>query len=281
MCVNAERAQLSLFPNPERERRGGWVARVPIFASGTLKKEFRRHNTGQWEFEAARAVAAMLERAGTWSASAPLAATRNGASGDVAIYRCSDGASFLLTWGPIPPPPAMMISPSNCGRRSTRFYLCPPRLKRPQRLADGFTHGSARYSRAGKRQPADRQQQTAVPDLREDHRPAKLLPSLREPRTPPARPSQPCLDCNGSELPLPLLTRVTGEIFESSARGKQQPGLFPSQRNSVDTVLTQTRRFSCRDFRVAHICLIFKGLDWLPPRDSNPDMLIQSQLSCH
>ena len=25
-------------------------------------------------------------------------------------------------------------------------------------------------------------------------------------------------------------------------------------------------------------CLI---LNWLPPRDSNPDMLIQSQLSCH
>jgi hypothetical protein len=46
------------------ERKKGWKrCECPIFASGTLHRKFRRHNTGQWEFESARAVAAALERA--------------------------------------------------------------------------------------------------------------------------------------------------------------------------------------------------------------------------
>jgi integrase len=50
------------------ERKKGWRrCECPIFASGTLDKHFKRGNTGQWEFEAARAVAATLERAGTWT----------------------------------------------------------------------------------------------------------------------------------------------------------------------------------------------------------------------
>jgi integrase len=54
------------------ERKKGWRrCECPIFASGTLGKAFRRHNTGQWEFEGARAVAAALERAGTWGKVAP------------------------------------------------------------------------------------------------------------------------------------------------------------------------------------------------------------------
>lgn len=49
------------------ERKKGWRrCECPIFASGTLLKKFKRHNTGQWEFEAARAIAAAFERAGTW-----------------------------------------------------------------------------------------------------------------------------------------------------------------------------------------------------------------------
>ncbi|MGH9606397.1 MAG: tyrosine-type recombinase/integrase [Terracidiphilus sp.] len=49
------------------ERRKGWKrCECPIFASGTLNRRFKRHNTGQWEFEAAHAVAAALERAGSW-----------------------------------------------------------------------------------------------------------------------------------------------------------------------------------------------------------------------
>jgi site-specific recombinase XerD len=51
------------------ERKKGWKrCECPIFASGTLHRKFRRHNTGQWEFESARAVAAALERARSWRA---------------------------------------------------------------------------------------------------------------------------------------------------------------------------------------------------------------------
>jgi hypothetical protein len=54
------------------ERKKGWRrCECPIFASGTLGKHFKRGNTGQWEFEAARAVAATLERAGTWTTQPP------------------------------------------------------------------------------------------------------------------------------------------------------------------------------------------------------------------
>ena len=35
------------------QRKKGWKqCECPIFASGTLHRHFRRHNTGQWEFEA-------------------------------------------------------------------------------------------------------------------------------------------------------------------------------------------------------------------------------------
>ena len=51
------------------ERKKGWRrCECPIFASGTLRKKFKRHNTGQWEFEGARVIAAALERAGSWKA---------------------------------------------------------------------------------------------------------------------------------------------------------------------------------------------------------------------
>jgi integrase len=51
------------------ERKKGWKrCECPVFASGTLKKTFQRHNTGQWEFDAARAVAGALERTGSWKA---------------------------------------------------------------------------------------------------------------------------------------------------------------------------------------------------------------------
>jgi hypothetical protein len=49
------------------ERKKNWKrCECPIFVWGTLQKKFKRQNTGQWEFEAARAVAATLERARTW-----------------------------------------------------------------------------------------------------------------------------------------------------------------------------------------------------------------------
>jgi len=56
------------------ERKKGWKrCECPIFASGTLHRKFKRANTGQWEFEAARAVAAAHERAGSWTAPAQAA----------------------------------------------------------------------------------------------------------------------------------------------------------------------------------------------------------------
>ena len=56
------------------ERKKGWKrCECPIFASGTLHRNFKRHNTGQWEFEAARAVAASLERTGSWKGTVPSA----------------------------------------------------------------------------------------------------------------------------------------------------------------------------------------------------------------
>ena len=59
------------------ERKKGWRrCECPIFASGTLKRRFKRHNTGQWEFEAARAVAAAFERAGSWTPSIQQVAPR-------------------------------------------------------------------------------------------------------------------------------------------------------------------------------------------------------------
>src|SRR3569833_1041092 len=52
------------------ERKKGWKrCDCPIFASGTLNKVSRRQSTAQWEWEAARQVAAALEQAGSWTGS--------------------------------------------------------------------------------------------------------------------------------------------------------------------------------------------------------------------
>lgn len=50
------------------ERRRGWTrCECPIVISGTLGKTFRRQSTGKWEWDDARAIAAALETAGSWS----------------------------------------------------------------------------------------------------------------------------------------------------------------------------------------------------------------------
>lgn len=50
------------------ERKKGWKrCDCPIFVSGTLHKKFARQTTGQWEWEAARAIAAKLEISGQWT----------------------------------------------------------------------------------------------------------------------------------------------------------------------------------------------------------------------
>ena len=49
------------------ERKKGWKrCECPIFASGTLVGKAQRRNTGQWEWEPARVVAAKWEKLGSW-----------------------------------------------------------------------------------------------------------------------------------------------------------------------------------------------------------------------
>jgi len=54
------------------ERKRGWKrCDCPIFGSGTLSRNFRRQSTGQWEWDGARAVIALWERAGNWHGTDP------------------------------------------------------------------------------------------------------------------------------------------------------------------------------------------------------------------
>ncbi len=55
-------------PHIRIRRKKGWKrCECPIFASGTLRGTFKRHNTGQWEWTAARAIAAEFDAVGTWT----------------------------------------------------------------------------------------------------------------------------------------------------------------------------------------------------------------------
>ena len=50
------------------ERKKGWKrCECPIFLSGTLQGYFKRHNSGQWEWESAKALAGQFEVAGSWN----------------------------------------------------------------------------------------------------------------------------------------------------------------------------------------------------------------------
>jgi integrase/recombinase XerD len=54
------------------ERKKNWTrCECPIFASGTLQGVFRRQNTNQWEWDAARSIARSHEDAGSWGGSPP------------------------------------------------------------------------------------------------------------------------------------------------------------------------------------------------------------------
>ena len=54
------------------ERKRGWKrCECPIVVSGTLKKQFRRHSTALWEWEAARSIAREFEAAGSWDRTIP------------------------------------------------------------------------------------------------------------------------------------------------------------------------------------------------------------------
>lgn len=81
-----------------------------------------------------------------------------------------------------------------------------------------------------------------------------------------------------STSPNPRLGRGTG-LVESDLNGKQrlQQALFPPRGMAFDNShcnpVTSSIFYAIEDFGA-------NGRGWLPPRDSNPDMLIQSQLSC-
>src|SRR5579872_6702031 len=52
------------------ERKKGWKrCECPIFLSGTLQGCFKRHNSGRWEWESAKALAGQFEVAGSWNGS--------------------------------------------------------------------------------------------------------------------------------------------------------------------------------------------------------------------
>ncbi len=54
------------------ERKKGWKrCDCPIFASGTLAGKSQRRNTGAWEWEPAKTVAARWEKLGTWNGKKP------------------------------------------------------------------------------------------------------------------------------------------------------------------------------------------------------------------
>jgi integrase len=58
------------------ERKRGWKrCECPIVLSGTLQRKFKRVSTGQWEWAAARAIAAQREALGDWdqNSASPLA----------------------------------------------------------------------------------------------------------------------------------------------------------------------------------------------------------------
>ncbi len=54
------------------ERRKGWKrCECPLTASGTLAKKYRRQSTGEWEWDAAKAVVRNWEQAGRWGKAVP------------------------------------------------------------------------------------------------------------------------------------------------------------------------------------------------------------------
>ena len=56
--------------NEYDERKKGWKrCECPIFLSGTLQGCFKRHNSGRWEWESAKALAGQFEVAGSWNGS--------------------------------------------------------------------------------------------------------------------------------------------------------------------------------------------------------------------
>lgn len=79
----------------EEGRRGWRHCGCPIHASGTIRGNFKRQSTGQWEWEAAKAVAAQWESTETWS----LATIPSGCKTSLFLKRADrlEGISARLT----------------------------------------------------------------------------------------------------------------------------------------------------------------------------------------
>jgi hypothetical protein len=73
-CKSGHKEELRTTEFDER-KKSFRRCECPIFASGTLDKVSRRQNTGEWEWDRARPIAAQWEAAGTWATKpAPLPA---------------------------------------------------------------------------------------------------------------------------------------------------------------------------------------------------------------
>lgn len=64
-CKSGHKEELRTTEFDER-KKGFRRCECPIFASGTLAGVSRRQNTGQWEWEPARAISAEWDEAGSW-----------------------------------------------------------------------------------------------------------------------------------------------------------------------------------------------------------------------
>jgi hypothetical protein len=61
-------------PTNTMSAKKGWKrCECPIFVSGSLQGCFKRHNSGQWEWESAKAIARQFQLAGGWNANQPSA----------------------------------------------------------------------------------------------------------------------------------------------------------------------------------------------------------------
>jgi hypothetical protein len=80
-------------------RKRGWKrCECPIVISGTLQKKFRRHSTGLWEWDYARALAAQIEARGTWSdMPAPLPAIPSAPSSDLKRIPIPEATEHFLS----------------------------------------------------------------------------------------------------------------------------------------------------------------------------------------
>jgi hypothetical protein len=72
-CKSGHKEELRTTEFDER-KKGFKRCECPIFASGTLGGVASRRNTGQWELEPAKAVAAQIDARGSWDGEARLAA---------------------------------------------------------------------------------------------------------------------------------------------------------------------------------------------------------------